>query len=420
MSEEHLHGDITEHKHKEYDYWHPATRVHSENTRDQLPAGHVLSKKPLAEKLILDLVGITPIQKMELGKSLEIGAVVSLTEGLEHHRYAASTILSDSFKDFDNGSSAHYGALFYAEWQPNHNSITHRYLIEVSGEDVYVGYFPWDGRKPRLYGIHHKKQDVIKFLHKTHSATLQLPELTLLTELNIPNISFHNHDRMSTRIIADRRHRLNIPNISFHNHDPDGVDKMFVTHKQGTFYTRSIYGEFTPLQDCKFTPDGVTETSGKWNDDEVDSTGMNLGNPRHPYYMFQGATGYVELYEGKMFCYPDGSIRFLTPEDEKTVFRDFTDLQVVQGDLIAYDVELPDPQKRDLKPFEGINIDRHEIRADKECLLRYEEKYFVVDDCILTITHPEHGETKHEARKGVMLALLLGTSRPFQKDTGRD
>jgi len=387
--EERLHGDITEHKHKEYDYWHPATRVHSENTRDQLPAGHVLSKKPLAEKLILDLVGITPIQKMELGKSLEIGAVVSLTEGLEHHRYAASTILSDSFKDFDNGSSAHYGALFYAEWQPNHNSITHRYLIEVSGEDVYVGYFPWDGRKPRLYGIHHKKQDVIKFLHKTHSATLQLPELTLLTELNIPNISFHNHD-------------------------PDGVDKMFVTHKQGTFYTRSIYGVFIP---CTIVHDGEDE---KGNKAELDFTGQSFDDPRHPWYMFWGATGYVQLFEGKMFCYPDGSIRFLTPEDEKTMFRDFTDLQVVQGDLIAYDVELPDPQKRDLKPFEGINIDRHEIRADKECLLRYEEKHFVVEDCILTITHPEHGETKHEARKGVMLALLPGTSRPFQKDTGRD
>lgn len=51
------------------------TRMHSESTRDELPQGHVLGKKPLSEKLILDLVPVTPIQKMNIGASLEIGAV---------------------------------------------------------------------------------------------------------------------------------------------------------------------------------------------------------------------------------------------------------------------------------------------------------------------------------------------------------
>jgi len=345
-------------------------------------------------------------------------------EGLLHHRCVASTLISDSFKDAD----AHYGTLFYAEWKPNHSDRTHRYLIEVSGENVYVGYFPYDGRKPKLYGIHHKKQEIVKFLHKTH-AELQLPELTLLTELNIPNIEFeYSSERTRNGGFTETR--------------------TYISHKQGEFYTRSVYGTFVPLQECVFTPAPTTtapqgenpnkddidlveafevlvETipvtrSGTWNDTEVDSTGFNMGNPKHPWYAFQGATGYIQLVEGKMFCYPDGSLRFLTSVDEQTMFRDFTDLQVVQGDLVAYDVELPDPQKRDLKPFEGINIDRHEIRADKECLLRYEEKHFVVDDCVLTITHPEHGETKYEAMKGEMLALLPGTSRPFQKAEGRD
>jgi len=395
MIEERMHGDVKEHRHDGYDYWHPATRVHAESTKDELPTGHVLSRKPLAEKLILDLVGVTPIQKMEIGKDLEIGAVQSLIEGLKHHRYAASTVINDSFKDFDNGSSAHYGALFYAEWQPNHNDITHRYLIEVSGEEVYVGYFPYDGRKPRLYGIHHKKADVVKFLHKTNNTTLQVPELTLLTELNIPNIKIWLETETQ-------------------NFKPE---KMFIQHNQGIFYTHSLYGEFVPLQDCKFTPDGVTETSGKWNDEEVDATETNLGNPRHPYYMFQGASGYVQLYEGKMFCYPDGSIRFLTPEDEKTMFRDFTDLQIVQGDLIAYEGSSLSP----FMEFENteFSLDRHEVKSEIP-FVHDRERVFVREDCILTITHPEHGEMKYEAMKGEMLALLPGTSRPFQKAEGRD
>ncbi|MFH0904523.1 MAG: hypothetical protein V1854_04965 [Methanobacteriota archaeon] len=374
ITEERQHGDITEHKHGEYDYWHSASRVHNESTRDELPTSHVLKSIPLAEKLILDLVGVTPIQKMEIGKSLEIGAVQSLIEGLEHHRYAASTLLEQSFKDFDNGNSAHYGALFYAEWQPNHKDITHRYLIEVSGEDVFVGYFPYDGRKPRLYGIHHKKMDVIRVLHKTNNSAVHIPELTLLTELNIPNISFCL--------------RTNQTDIS---------------HKQGTFYTRSIYGEFIPLL-----------------------SGESMWNPRHPYYIFQGATGYVQLFEGKMFCYPDGSIRFLTIEQEDR--RDssiWTDLTIVQGDVVAYE-NVPLPEQKDEQ--NDVWIDRHHIIVDRKetqgaadhTLIQSGENIHVMQDCTLTLAHPEHGETKYEAMKGEMLALMPGTSRPFQKDSGRD
>lgn len=406
IKEERNHGDIKEHKHAGYDYWHPATRMHAESTKDE-PSGHVLSKKPLAEKLVLDLVGITPIQKMKIGASLEIGAVQSLMEGLQCHRYAASCLVSDSC----TLSECTTGVLFYAEWEPNHSQKTHRYLIAVRGEDVYVGYFPYDGRKPRLYGIHHKKQDVVKFLHKTYKPDLQLPELTLLTELNIPNISFGwAGDQRGSEISRDR-------------------DRVNIHHKQGTFYTRSIYGEFTPLSECNFIPDppskepGITEVSGKW-EKPIDATGFNIGDPKHPWYMFQGATGYVQLFEGKMFCYPDGSIRFLTKEQEETIFRGYTDLQIVQGDLVAYEVGLPDPLKWNLSPSGGVDtkadIDRHEVRSDKRSILRFEEKHFITEDSILTITHPEHGECKYEARKGEMLALLPGTSRPFQKDEGRD
>jgi hypothetical protein len=386
-----VHGDLKEHRHDQYDYWHPATRVHSESTRDQLPVGHV--QKSLAEKLILDLVEVTPIQKMSIGACLEIGAVQSLMEGLQYHRCVGSCLISDWVKK--------NSTLFYAEWSPNHSDHTHRYLVSVVGEDVYVGYFPWDGRKPRLYGVHHKKQDVIKFLHRTHNATLQVPEITLLTELNIPNIQFGLVDP-----------------------SPIGVHTT-IGHKQGTFYTRSIYGEFVPLAQCVFTPsnpsgEGIVEqTIGTWSR-EVDSTGYNMGNPKHPYYMFQDAVGYVQLFEGKMFCYPDGSIRFLNPLEEQTLFRHYTDLQVVQGDLVAYEVQLPDPQEWDVKPFERCDLDRHEVRSDKMSVLRFEDKHFIVEDCTLTITHPEHGETKYEALKGEMLALLPGTSRPFQKNGGRD
>ncbi len=188
---ERMHGDVKEHTHAGYEYWHPAARVHAESSRDKLPAGHVLSKKPLAEKL-MDLVEVTPIQKMGIGASLEIGAVQSLMEGLLYHRTVASTLIGE-----DNTTG---GGNFYAAWEPNHSnhsSKVHQYLIKVRGDDLYVGYFPWDGRKPRLYGIHHRKQDIIKFLHKTNDPLLQVPELTQLTELNIPNITFELVDHSS-------------------------------------------------------------------------------------------------------------------------------------------------------------------------------------------------------------------------------
>lgn len=427
--EERIHGDTTEHRHEGYDYWHPVTRVHSESTKDQLPVGHVLSKKPLAEKLILDLVPVTPIQKMEIGKSLEIGAVQSLIEGLEYHRHAASSLIEQSFKDFDSGSSAHYGSLFYAEWQPNHNSITHRYLIEVIGEDVYVGYFPYDGRKPRLYGIHHKKMDVIKFLHKTNSPTVQVPELTLLTELNIPNIRFELSD----------------------------VRPMYIHHKQGIFFTHSLYGEFIPLLEDVFFPGNAPksvcaegeQTTSRW-EKHTDVTGFSMSDPKHPWYMFQGATGYVQLYEGKMFCYPDGSIRFLTKEQETAIERTWSDMSIIQGDLVEYDSFWNIPEivkwadgKKDSSvrqpDIKSVTLDRHNIEADKYCLLIHSvvdevnhplfwesahatagDMIVVTKSCTLTITHPEHGETKHEAIKGEVLALLPGTSRPFQKDEAGD
>ncbi len=412
--EERMHGDVQEHRHDGYDYWHPAVRVHAESTRDELPEGHVLSKKPLAEKLILDLVQVTPIQKMEIGRYLEIGAVVSLMEGLEHHRRVASTHI----ENIALPAPATCGvALFYAQWEPNHSAKVHRYLIAVRGEEVYVGYFPGDWRKPRLYGIYHKKQDVIKFLHKTNDPALQVPELTLLTELNIPNIGFE---------LADPS-----PIIGTH---------VTINHNQGGFYTRSIYGEFIPfesrvLEGANIPQDttgmDVILAEGKpVKAYPVDSTGYNMDNPKHPWYMFWGATGYVRLFEGKMFCYPDGSIRFLTPVDEQNIFREYTDLQIVQGDLVAYEgVALPS-ERNDSQ--DEISLDRHNVRADKVYLSSwgtpdpsaynpYQQRVYVVEDCTLTITHPEHGECKYEAMKGEMLALLPGTSRPFQKEAeGRD
>jgi len=404
-NEERMHGDVKEHIHAGHGYWHPAARVHADITKDKLPVGHVLGRKPLAEKLSFDLVGVTPIQKMEIGKDLEIGAVVSLMEGLKHHRKVASTLITELITEGPGDGKA----LFYAEWTPNHSEKVHRYLIVVQGTDVYVGYFPWDGHKPRLYGVHHRRQDVIKFLHKTNDSLLQVPELTLLTELNVPNVRFELTDP-----------------------SPIGAH-VTISHNGGSFYTRSIYGEFIPLSECKFVPDpdsGDTPDAVKGHWEETgDATGFNMANPKHPWYMFQGATGYVQLFEGKMFCYPDGSIRFLTPLNEQNMFRDYTDLQIVQGDLAAYEgVALPSERNDDQ---DKTSLDRHNIKADKVCLSdwgtpdpnatnRYQQRVYVVEYCTLTITHPEHGECKYEARKGEMLALLPGTSRPFQKNTGRD
>lgn len=36
-------GDITEHMHDEYEYWHPITRVHKQEKLNNLPADHVLA-----------------------------------------------------------------------------------------------------------------------------------------------------------------------------------------------------------------------------------------------------------------------------------------------------------------------------------------------------------------------------------------
>jgi hypothetical protein len=41
--EERQHGDVLEHRHEEYDYWHPTTRVHSEQPDWGLPMGHILA-----------------------------------------------------------------------------------------------------------------------------------------------------------------------------------------------------------------------------------------------------------------------------------------------------------------------------------------------------------------------------------------
>lgn len=433
-TEERMHGDVLEHKHMQggYDYWHPANRVHKSDEpgeKVELPVGHVLegnsvvlelpqtkekekyvvSKKPqvpLKEKLFLGLVEVTPIQMMEIGASLEIGAVQSLMEGLNCRRYAGSCLLSEHV-NFPVSDRYGGGAIFYAEWQPNHNDITHRYLIAVAGENVYVGYFPHDGRRPRLYGIHHKKMEVIKFLHKTNKISLEVPELTLLTDWNIPNILLRMDDERGS---------------------------VLVFHKQGQFYTHSVYGEFVPLEYSTaipdvwkiedsvergkyYAPDGIN-TVGYY---KADSTGKNMNDKDHPWYMFQGATGFVQLHEGKMFIYPDGSIRFLTSEDEQTVFRDFTDLTMVQGDLVAYEGLTGTP----FMEFGGTNeasLDRHNVKAEIETAIVHDGrgKVYVREDCILTISHPEHDEVKYEACKGEILALLPGTSRPFAKNGGRD
>ena len=46
--EERQHGDILEHRHEGYDYWHPVTRVHCQDpsvgTPVQLPEGHILAR----------------------------------------------------------------------------------------------------------------------------------------------------------------------------------------------------------------------------------------------------------------------------------------------------------------------------------------------------------------------------------------
>lgn len=379
---------------------HRARRLHTDSSKDELPVRHVLSKTPpLAEKLIMDLVEVTPT----LRKPVEIGAVVSfMMEGLQHHHEVVSTLITEGPSDGK--------ALFYAEWKPNHSEKVHRYLIVVRGEFVYVGYFPWDGRKPCLYGIHHKKQDVITLLHKTNDPLLRVPELTLLTEINIPNITFELVDP-----------------------SPIGAH-VTISHKGGSFYTRSIYGEFVSFESCVLERDDIPQNTEM---DVIcaegkpvkaypnDSTGYNMNDPKHPRYMFWGATGYVQLCEGKMFCYPDGSIRFLTREQEDSIFRGYTDMQIVQGDLVCYKGDVSMPMEINDSQAE-FRLGRHNIKADKVCLVGwstpdpsatnpYQQRVYVLEDCTIIITHPEHGEVKYEARKGEMLALLPGTSHPFQK-----
>jgi hypothetical protein len=43
MIEERMHGDVKEHRHAGYDYWHSASRLHNESTSEELPAGHILT-----------------------------------------------------------------------------------------------------------------------------------------------------------------------------------------------------------------------------------------------------------------------------------------------------------------------------------------------------------------------------------------
>lgn len=44
--EERQHGDVLEHHHEGYDYWHPATRIHSIDMLDgKLPIKHILAKR---------------------------------------------------------------------------------------------------------------------------------------------------------------------------------------------------------------------------------------------------------------------------------------------------------------------------------------------------------------------------------------
>ena len=139
--------------------------------------------------------------------------------------------------------------------------------------------------------------------------------------------------------------------------------------------------------------------------------------------MFQGATGYIELFEGKMFCYPDGGIRFIHRNDNGTIQSGYTDLTILQGDLVSYEgVPLPD---RNIDTPESwsthhVNLGRYEVSTSFPYLHHEGGRIWVLDDCELTITHPECGETKYEALQGEMLALLPGTSRPCQKNEGGD
>lgn len=140
-----------------------------------------------------------------------------------------------------------------------------------------------------------------------------------------------NHNVGGGEIVTQHRHE---------NYDYWHPATRVHYHKQGCFCTRSCYGDFVPLEER--TIENVTRepfaSNLKVNGEEigipwtlskdsvsgrallcedtkilylVDSTGYNMSDPKHPYYMFKGATGYIPLFGGKMFCYPDGSIRFL-------------------------------------------------------------------------------------------------------------
>lgn len=43
ISEERQHGDVLEHRHGQYEYWHPVTRMHNESNINELPLGHILT-----------------------------------------------------------------------------------------------------------------------------------------------------------------------------------------------------------------------------------------------------------------------------------------------------------------------------------------------------------------------------------------
>jgi hypothetical protein len=181
--------------------------------------------------------------------------------------------------------------------------------------------------------------------------------------------------------------------------------------------------EFVEFAQCRFVPDGVTETSGKW-DQTVDYTGRNLGDPKHPFYGFYGATGYFQLPKGKIICYLDGSQRFLPVGEEENLFRNFTDLTVIycdwenpipqRGDLIAYEIAAPPKELgagSEFFHFGGYDISIANGGAhlffDKDLKMIYIGK-----ECDLKITHPEYGEIVYEALDRELLGILPGQKEP--------
>ncbi len=330
----------------------------------------------------------------------------SLLEGGEYHRYCACVKLPELG---DN--------LYYLEWQPNHSSGMHRYIIALTGSGVYVSMHPLSngGRAIRLEQVADKDRAkaILRLMHRCYKSDLVPPKLSRLADITGLPIKF----------VAD-----------------DGV--TYVEHKQGRFYTHSVYGNFVQLPHvevvCREDGDGYvaeavqsdhpgTIARGR-GDSEAEAMSEALRelrtliwedyicDPQSELYLWHitGALGYVDLAEGRLWVYPSGDIR-LVPVDMGWV-SPYSDVIHIQGDLVAMVGARPPC----LITGDGVadaTIDRHSLHADKPALVMGEwGLLFVREDCSITASHPEHGEARILVPAGSRLCLLPGTSRPYQKE----